>query len=97
MTARLNKYKWPFIMFFGCVIESKILVKFKVLRAVMNCLCCRDGLCSLYVLTFTFDFINLASLLAPASLCRFARRRRLESGTSAGAGCTICEASAVRT
>jgi hypothetical protein len=38
---------------------------------------------------------NLASSLAPAPLCHFARRRRLEPGTSAGAGFTNCEASAV--
>ena len=38
---------------------------------------------------------NLASSLAPAPLCRFAWRRRLEPGTSAGAGCTNCDASAV--
>jgi len=82
-------------MFFGCIIESKISVKFKVMCVVMNCLCCRDDRCSPHVLTFTFGFFNLASSLASAPLCRFARRRRLEPGTSAGAGCTNCEASAV--
>lgn len=58
MTVCKNRYyKWLFIVFFVCVIESKILVKFKVMRAVMNCLCCRDGRCSLHILTFTFDFL----------------------------------------